>query len=130
MSVELWGLVGLAVLVLVYVGVQGLIIDLLGGIRWGTGPRDLPPPAHALIGRANRALRNLLETAPAFMALVLVAELSGRANVVTNTAVMVYLAARSLYLPLYLVGVPWLRSFAWNIATGAIVAVLVGIFIA
>ena len=130
MSVELWGLVGLAVLVLAYVSVQGLIVDLIGGITWGTGPRDRPAPAHVLIGRANRALRNLLETAPAFMALVLVAELSGRANAVTGAAAMVYLAARSLYLPLYLVGVPWLRSIAWNIATGAIVAVLVGIIIA
>jgi len=130
MSVELWGLVGFSVLTLVYISVQGLIVDFGIGIRWGTGARDLPHAPHVLEGRATRALRNLLETAPVFIALALVIELSVRSSVMTQYAVVVYLTARVLYLPLYLAGVPWLRSLTWNIATGALAAMLLGILIA
>jgi uncharacterized MAPEG superfamily protein len=34
-----------------------------------------------------------------------------------------YLGGRVLFLPLYAAGIPWLRSFAWNVATLGLVLV-------
>lgn len=130
MSTALWGLIGFSILLLAYISVQGLMQHALLGTRWSAGPRDEPRNGPPLAGRSRRALANLLETAPAFVALCLVVELSGRDSVFTDWAIRVYLMARAIYLPLYLLGIPWLRSFAWNFATGALAVLLAGILIA
>jgi uncharacterized MAPEG superfamily protein len=36
---------------------------------------------------------------------------------------ILYLTGRSAFLPLYAMGVPWLRTFSWNLATLGLVLV-------
>lgn len=127
MSMALIGLVGLAVLVLVHVSVDSFLLKGSVGNAWTVGPRDTPPEAGLMAGRAHRALWNLLETAPAFLALALVAELSGRGGGWTQWGVWLYLGGRAAYLPAYLSGLPWLRTVIWQVATLGIVALLVGV---
>ena len=78
MTVALWGLVGLSLLVLIHVSVDSFLLKGSVGNVWTVGARDHPPEIGALAARAHRALWNLLETAPAFLALALVAHLTGR----------------------------------------------------
>jgi len=36
---------------------------------------------------------------------------------------------RVVYLPLYLAGVRWVRTFSWNLATLGLALMIVGIFV-
>ena len=40
-----------------------------------------------------------------------------------------YLIGRVLFLPLYAFGIPWLRTFSWNLATLGLVMVGVQLFL-
>jgi uncharacterized MAPEG superfamily protein len=96
--------------------------NLQYGLRWAASARDEAVEAPgALLGRARRALANLLETYPLFVAAVLAVAVTGRFDLWSLIGAHLYLWARVAYLGLYLAGVPLLRSLVWNVA-------LVGIF--
>jgi uncharacterized MAPEG superfamily protein len=95
------------------------------GLKWAASPRDEPVPAPTLLlGRARRALSNLLETYPLFVAAVLAVAVTQRFDVWSLVGAHVYLWARVLYLGLYLAGVPLLRSLVWNVGLVGILMVL------
>ncbi|MEC7762894.1 MAG: MAPEG family protein [Pseudomonadota bacterium] len=129
MSIALWGLVGLALLVLIYVSVDSFLLKGSVGNGWTVGARDTPPEIGPVAARAHRALWNLLETAPAFLAVALVAELTAPGGAWVTWGVLLYLGARVAYLPAYLSGIPWVRTVFWQIATLGIVLILVGVVI-
>lgn len=80
----------------------------LGGAR-----DDLVKPRNVVFERAGRALVNFRETLPWAIGLLTLVQVTGDANAATATGGWLYLVARGAYLPLYLTGVPWLRSIAW-----------------
>jgi len=125
----LYGFVGLAVLVLLYVSADSFLLKASVGNAWTVGARDVPPEISPAAGRAHRALWNLLETAPAFLALAVAAAVYERANAWIASGVGLYLAGRLAYLPAYLSGVPWLRTMFWQAATLGIAAMLVGVLV-
>jgi uncharacterized MAPEG superfamily protein len=87
------------------------------GYRWTAGARDEAlPPLTGVAGRLERALGNYLETFPLFVALVLVAEVARVHTRFTEWGALLYFGARAIYLPLYALGIPLLRSMAWNVA--------------
>ncbi len=95
------------------------------GLAWNAGPRDDEPgPPPGVAGRAGRAMRNFLETFPFFAAAVLAAVATGRADAGTALGVQLYLWARIVYVPLYLAGIPYLRSLAWAVSLGGLLMVL------
>ncbi|MBI3678211.1 MAG: MAPEG family protein [Proteobacteria bacterium] len=99
------------------------------GIKWNVGARDEPgAPTSKLAGRLERAFRNFTETFAFFAAAVLIATFAGRHNWATVWGVQLYFWGRVVYLPLYALGVPVLRTLVWVAATGGIVLVLVAIF--
>jgi uncharacterized MAPEG superfamily protein len=67
-------------------------------------------------GRAQRAHRNMLENLVLFAALVLVAVLAGRTNTTTLLGAQIFFWARLVYAPVYMAGVPWLRTAVWFIS--------------
>jgi len=67
-------------------------------------------------GRAARALRNFQETYPAFVALALALAIAGRTGGSGETGAWLWLIARIVYLPLYLLGIPYLRSLCWCVS--------------
>lgn len=108
---------------------QLLLADLLvtrqRGMAWNTGNRDqamAPPPGAA--GRSERAFRNFLETFPLFAAAALALAASGRADATSALGAQVYFWARLAYVPLYLSGVPYLRSTAWMVSMAGFAMVL------
>jgi Predicted membrane protein len=84
------------------------------GVRYLVGPRDEDRgPANVLAGRLSRALRNLLETYPAFVALALALLVTGKAGGIAATGAWIWLIARTAYVLAYAAGVPVLRTMLW-----------------
>jgi uncharacterized MAPEG superfamily protein len=100
----------------------------LGG-EYRAGSRDETRALRGVFaGRAERAFRNLMETFPVFVALALALVVSGRNGGLGATAAEVWIAARILYVPLYFIQIPYLRSFVWFVSIFALVAMLVRLF--
>jgi len=99
------------------------------GAKWNAGPRDeTMPPLNPLAGRMLRAQQNLFETLPLFIGAVLAAAVAGRLGVLTLIGTHLYFFGRLIYVPLYALGVPYVRSLVWVAATAGLVLVIVGLF--
>ncbi len=83
------------------------------GLKWNTGPRDEPVVLTGVAGRLERAFANFRETFPFFVALVLIDYLGGRLGALTAYGAVTYVVARAVYIPLYALGVPFVRSLTW-----------------
>lgn len=117
LSTEITLLGGSVVLLLVHIAFQGGLTAHQRGLAWGAGARDEGhSPLGKYAGRAQRALDNFKETYPAFIALALALTLTGRDGGTGETGAWLWFAARIVYLPLYLFGVPWLRTAAFGVS--------------
>jgi uncharacterized MAPEG superfamily protein len=102
------------VLLVIAIMLQGQLATRELGVGWNAGPRDGDQhPTGAMAGRAQRALDNFKETYPAFIALALALAVSGRSGGLGATGALLWFAARIVYHPLYLFGVPYVRSLVW-----------------
>lgn len=85
-----------------------------GGLKESPlGPRDHLPPLTVIGGRAARALANMQEALPVFLGLALLNLILGTAAAMAITGGWIFLIARLIYVPLYLAGVPVLRTLVW-----------------
>ena len=87
------------------------------GRRWNVGARDetLPPPP-SVTGRAIRAQANFEETFPIAIVALLGVVIAHRTSATTELGGWIWLAARVVYLPLYLAGVPVIRTIVFGIS--------------
>src|SRR5690606_9294305 len=123
-STEIWVLGWSVVLLLVHIVLQAVSIYDLGPSL--LGPRDEGRQSgNVVAGRLKRALENLLETYPAFVALALALALTGKTGGIAATGAWIWLAARVAYLPLYAFGVPAVRTLAWLVSIVGILMMLV-----
>jgi len=98
------------------------------GLAYNAGARDeAGPPVGVITGRLKRAQNNLFETLPLFIAAVLIAHVANIHTVATYWGCILYLGARIVYIPLYALGIPYLRSIAWAVAMGGLFAILLGV---
>jgi len=84
-------------------------------------PRDQQAGLDGWGRRAVAAHLNGFEAFPAFAASVLVAILAGADPIWTTRLAVVFVAARALYIPLYLADLALLRSLVWTIGFSAVV---------
>jgi uncharacterized MAPEG superfamily protein len=125
MSVELQLLGWSVVLLIVYILVQGGFVAPLRGAVWNAGPRDEgQPPLGKYPGRAQRALENFKETYPAFIALALGLAVSGHTGGNGALGAWLWFGGRVAYLPLYILGVPWVRSVAYGVSFVGLIMML------
>ena len=90
------------------------------------GPRDdNRQSGNVMAGRLKRALENLLETYPAFVALALALAVTGKTGGIAATGAWVWLIARVVYVPLYAFGVPVVRTLAWVVSVVGLLMMLV-----
>ncbi|QPH55723.1 MAPEG family protein [Pontivivens ytuae] len=75
------------------------------------GPRDAPPETSRLGERSERALRNSGEALLIFLPLALL----GQAAPEAVTGAQIFVLARLAYVPLYVFGVPVVRSLVWTV---------------
>jgi uncharacterized MAPEG superfamily protein len=102
------------VLLFAHLMLQGQLATRERGRDWNAGPRDGEQrPLGPLAGRAQRALDNFKETWPAFIALALGLAVSGRTGGIGAIGAALWFVARIVYIPLYLAGVPYVRSLVW-----------------
>src|ERR1700752_5256878 len=87
------------------------------------GNREDLPALMGWAGRAQRAHRNMLENLVLFAALVLVAQIAGRDNAMTALGAQLFFWARVVYVPVYLIGIPWLRTGVWAISVVGLVLI-------
>lgn len=129
MSVELTMLALACVLGFVHLFLGVHLATQERGRAWNTGARDNTPPLEGrLAGRLERAFNNFRETFPVFMAAVLIVTLLNRHNLRTEWGAQLYFWMRVIYLPLYALGVPLLRTLVWLLATFGILLVLSAAF--
>ena len=75
--------------------------------------RDNDQDTSQFFGRANRALRNLFETLPIFIGLVLISIIK---EVDNSLLALLWLVSRTIYIPLYILGINYLRTGVWAVA--------------
>ena len=124
-STEVWVLGWSAALLLVQVIAQASTIGDLGPKYLFSARDENRVSKNVLAGRLLRALRNLLETYPAFIALVLALALTGKTGGLGATGAWLWFAARIVYLGLYAAGVPVLRTIVWFVSLLGLVLMLV-----
>jgi uncharacterized MAPEG superfamily protein len=121
-------LVGWSVAVLLFhIIVQAQTLTREKGTPWNAGPRDGDnnAPQGRISGRALRALNNYKESFPAFVGLALALSIAGRTGGIGETGAWVWIGARIVYYPLYLFGIPYLRSLAWLVSIAGLIMMLV-----
>ncbi|HEY2529026.1 MAG TPA: MAPEG family protein [Xanthobacteraceae bacterium] len=125
MNLELAILAASCVLCLIQIVIASHAASRRRGYWWTASARDSDvAPLTGIAGRLERALRNFLETFPVFVAAVLLVHVLGREGTLSSWGAVLYFSARVLYLPLYAVGVPVIRSLVWNVAFVGIVLLL------
>jgi uncharacterized MAPEG superfamily protein len=116
-----WSVVLLLLQIILQAGTSG---DL--GPQYLFSPRDEPRETASVVSRRlKRALDNLLESYPAFVALALALAITGKAGGLGATGAWLYLAARVAYVALYAAGIPVIRTFVWTASIIGLVMMLI-----
>jgi uncharacterized MAPEG superfamily protein len=67
-------------------------------------------------GRARRAHLNMIENMVLFAPLLVIADIAGRDDAMTELGAQMFFWARLAYAILYIAGVPYLRTAAWAVS--------------
>jgi uncharacterized MAPEG superfamily protein len=95
------------------------------GLAYNISPRDLPPPpVSVLSARLLRAFGNFRETFVLFAVSVLVVTVLGKNNPSSALGAQIYFWARLIYVPIYALGIPALRTLIWAVSVVGLVMVL------
>ena len=113
MSIELTYLIFAIFLVLIQLVFQASAGFFSNGFMGLAGSRDDEILTSGIGGRFERAYYNMLETFPVFAALVLIIQVTESWTATSALGVQLYFWARVVYIPLYIVGIPFLRTIAW-----------------
>lgn len=114
MPTEIQILAWSAVLLMVHIFAAAHVKTRQYGAQWNMGARDesLPPMA-PLTGRLVRAQANFQETLPIAVIALLGVVVAGRTSEWTALGGWIWLGARLIYLPLYALGVPKVRTLVF-----------------
>jgi uncharacterized MAPEG superfamily protein len=124
-SIELEVLGWSVCLGLLHIGIAATLVTQQRGLKWNAGNRDREVKVlTGVAGRADRASRNFLETFPFFAAAVLAVVVLGKNTSHTAFGAELYFWARLAYLPIYLIGVPYLRTVVWGAAMAGMVILI------
>lgn len=130
MTTELTYLAWTLVLALVQILLPAMLRTSETGVAYNASPRDKEgPPVGKITGRLQRAERNLLETLPVFATALIIAHIAGRTGALTWWGASLYFWARIVYLPLYALGIPYIRSLIWLLSLLGIILILVAILL-
>ena len=115
-------------LVLLQIVLQASAAAMFLKLGYLMGPRDENKDVeNVYVGRINRALHNVLETFPLFAALALALAVTGRTGGYAALGAQIYVWARTIYVPVYVLGIPVLRTIVWAASMAGIVMMLVAL---
>ena len=130
MTIELVLLAASVVLGIVHIIIVSHLQSWQRGYRWTASSREQSvPPLTGLAGRAERALRNYLETFPFFAAAIFVVTVTNTHNWLTVWGAHFYFWGRIVYAILYMADLPFVRSLVWNIPTIGILMNVAGLLL-
>ena len=130
MTIEIKWLAWSIALGLAYVLIAATLGTQQRGLKWNASNRD--GELKALTGAAARAARanaNFLETFPFFAAAVLAVVLTKTNTAHTAFGAALYFWARLAYLPIYIIGIPYLRTVVWAVSFWGLLQLLEALFI-
>lgn len=117
----LWSLALTVVqMVVAVIGAQSQV-----GLPKLVGNRDDLPVLQGFAGRAQRAHRNMLESLVLFAILVLLAQVTGKANATTALGAQLFFWGRLAYALIYWIGIPWARTAAWTVSIIGLIMIFV-----
>jgi uncharacterized MAPEG superfamily protein len=114
-----------AALWLVHVLVQATVgnVELPFGYLFTS--RDKPAAATSLLfGRATRALANYVENLTPFVAVALALIVTQRTGGAGAVGATIWILARIAYLPIYVLGIIYVRTLVWGISIIGLVMML------
>ena len=118
MTVAFW-----CVLVAGFLPYFGTLTAKIGGERFDNrNPRDWLDAQSGFRKRANAAQHNSFEAFPLFAAAVIVAHLAGAPQGRVDLFAVVFVLARLGYIACYVADLATLRSLAWFVGIGSVVA--------
>jgi uncharacterized MAPEG superfamily protein len=103
-------------------------MQMPGGMEWGLGNRAAPLTLPEWAARAKRAHLNLVENLAPFAILVLVAQVSGKANGMTALGAQIFFWARLVYVGIYMAGITGVRTVVFFVATAGELLILIQLF--
>jgi uncharacterized MAPEG superfamily protein len=118
MNIELALLVASVILGIVHIIIVSHLQSWQRGYWWTASSREQSvAPLIGIAGRAERALRNYLETFPFFAAAILVVTVTNTHSWLTVWGAHFYFWGRIVYAILYTADLPLARSLVWNMPT-------------
>jgi uncharacterized MAPEG superfamily protein len=117
--------VGLTVLQMV-VAVTGATMQV--GLPTLAGNREGLPPLQGWAGRAVRAHHNMLENLVLFAVLVVAASVVQKLNAMTALGAELFFWGRVAYAPIYIAGIPWLRTAAFAVSMAGLIMIFLQLF--
>jgi len=135
MSSSIGGSVELQILFCaILLGIIQLFLAVVTGLRaaglaWAAGPRD-EAKGHPgkTAGRLERAFENFLETFPFFAAGVLLVHALDKSTHTSVLGSQIYIWARVLYVPAYVIAIPFVRTLIWAASLVGILMVLAALW--
>jgi uncharacterized MAPEG superfamily protein len=85
------------------------------GMSVAAGNRENTPALPGWATRSIRAHRNMTENLVHFTAIILIAHIMGISNDITALGATLFFYARVLYLIIYTLGIPWIRTLVFMI---------------
>ena len=85
-----------------------------GMLAYALGPRDGLADATVGAARCGRAQKNMEESLFFFLPLALLLIITGKADGMGLTGALVFVVARIVYLPAYMIGAPAVRTLIWT----------------
>jgi uncharacterized MAPEG superfamily protein len=100
------------------------------GLPYNIGSRDEPPtkPLSRIAGRLARASNNFRETFGLFAVSVILVMLLHRQTSGSALGAQLYFWARLVYVPVYALGIQWVRTIVWTVSIIGLVMVLLAAF--
>jgi uncharacterized MAPEG superfamily protein len=118
------------VLLVFHVLLQAHLSNRDRGPEFNAGPRDSERKLKSpLAGRADRASKNFRETYPAFVGLALSLAIMAPNSAWGHAGALLWFVARIVYIPLYLWGIPYIRSAVWSVAMLGLLGMFLAILV-
>lgn len=117
-----WGVI----LFLIQLVIQASAAVLELGLPYAVSARDEGREVKGIFaGRMKRAFQNMAETFVVFAALALALVATSKAGGLGATGAWVWFWARVVYVPAYVVGIPFVRTLVWTVSAIGLVLMLI-----
>ncbi len=93
------------------------------------GNRELLPPEEGWGRRARRGLHNYLENTLLFALIVIVAQIFTVEHAALGAGAVIFAVGRALYLPVYLIGLPVVRTLTWLVSVVGLGMMMYALFV-